>query len=189
MAVTLSEHENAERILREGWRLFQQKGFRGVTIDELCLTCGLTKPTLYYYFHDKENLFVQILVRRLQGFREVIEQPGPWEKQLEQIAAAILDSFQTEYSVLMHDMEHIKDPANQQRVSQAFRSELLDPMVKLMERGIREEILATNDPRFLAQAYMSMINGFIARMGGFSDNSSELANRLARFFLEGAKTA
>ncbi len=43
----LLDHENAERILDEGWRLFQQKGYRGVTVDELCLRCGITKPTLY----------------------------------------------------------------------------------------------------------------------------------------------
>ncbi len=47
---------NKELILQEGWRLFQQKGYRGVSTDELCERCSITKPTLYYYFQDKENL-------------------------------------------------------------------------------------------------------------------------------------
>jgi len=50
------EHENANRILAMAWRLFQQKGYKGVTIDEICSGCGLTKPTLYYYYRDKEGL-------------------------------------------------------------------------------------------------------------------------------------
>ena len=37
---SLLDHENAERILEEGWRLFQQKGYRGVTVDEVYLSCG-----------------------------------------------------------------------------------------------------------------------------------------------------
>ena len=77
------DHENAERILNEGWKLFQQKGYRGVTIDELCLNCGLSKPTVYYYFQDKENLFVQVLKYKLHGFHSVIEQPGTLATRLQ----------------------------------------------------------------------------------------------------------
>ena len=72
----LIDHENAERILEEGWRLFQQKGYRGVTLDELCAGCHLSKPTLYYYFQDKENLFVHVLQYKLQEFRKAVEQSG-----------------------------------------------------------------------------------------------------------------
>ena len=33
----LLDHEKAEHILREGWLLFQQKGYRGASVDELLL--------------------------------------------------------------------------------------------------------------------------------------------------------
>ena len=49
---TKLEHENAGRILAIAWELFQQKGYRGATVDEICERCHLTKPTLYYYFND-----------------------------------------------------------------------------------------------------------------------------------------
>jgi TetR/AcrR family transcriptional regulator len=70
------DHPNAERILQDGWELFQQKGYRGVSVDELCERCQITKPTLYYYFKDKEDLFIEVLLHRLHGFREVIENSG-----------------------------------------------------------------------------------------------------------------
>jgi AcrR family transcriptional regulator len=41
------DHEKAERILQEGWVLFQQKGYRGVTIDELCARHKQTTPFLF----------------------------------------------------------------------------------------------------------------------------------------------
>lgn len=108
----LLDHENAELILKEGWRLFQQKGYRGVTVDELCLRCKLSKPTLYYYFKDKENLFVNVLQYKLRGFHAAAEQPGSLAERLERVATTILDSFQTEYSTLLHDREHLKKPEN-----------------------------------------------------------------------------
>ena len=92
----LLDHENAERILEEGWRLFQQKGYRGVTVDELCACCQLSKPTLYYYFQDKENLFVQVLQYKLHGFHAAAEQPGTLPERLQAVARLILDSFQSE---------------------------------------------------------------------------------------------
>ena len=39
-------NENAERIVREAWELFQLRGYRGTSVAELCERCGITKPTL-----------------------------------------------------------------------------------------------------------------------------------------------
>ena len=123
-ATVLLEHENARRILDEAWRLFQQKGYRGVTVDDLCQRCGVSKPTLYYYYRDKENLFVQVLRHRLRGFREVIEQPGTLAEQLARVIVAILESFETDYIVLLRGRKHMKRPENLDAVRSAFRGEL-----------------------------------------------------------------
>jgi AcrR family transcriptional regulator len=182
--LNFSEHENAERILREGWTLFQQKGYRGVSIDELCMRCGLTKPTLYYYFHDKENLFVQVLRYRLKGFHQVINQPGTIQARLECTASTILESFHAEYSLLLRDMEHIKRPDNQAVVNESFQSEMVEPIVTLMQNGINEGVLAPQDPAFLAQVFMGMINAFISRHQTFKNQ--QVARQLVEFFLRGA---
>jgi len=130
------DHEKAERILREGWTLFQQKGYRGVTIDELCARCELTKPTLYYYFHDKEHLFVAVLQYKLKDFHKVIDLNGSLVERLERIAVSILESFQSEYNVLLRDREHIKDRQAMLQIRDAFHQELFDPLIRLMQSGI-----------------------------------------------------
>ncbi len=117
----LLDHANAERILEEGWHLFQQRGYRGATIDELCLRCQLSKPTVYYYFKDKENLFVQVLQHKLHDFQAAAEQSGSLNEKLESVAKAILTSFQKEYSPLLRDREHIKKPENLKKIRDAFR--------------------------------------------------------------------
>lgn len=181
------EHETARRILEEGWRLFQQKGYRGVSIDELCLRCNLSKPTLYYYFQDKENLFVQILQYKLHGFREVIERPGSLRERLQAIAGDILASFQTEYSGLLRDREHLKRPENLTRIRDAFHDELFGPMIALMQAGIDSGELRRDDPALLALIFMGSINNFIGKAADLHTDNPALAEKLTDYFIEGSR--
>jgi AcrR family transcriptional regulator len=181
------QHETAACILEEGWQLFQQKGYRGVTIDELCLRCKLSKPTLYYYFQDKENLFVQILQYKLRGFREVIEQPGTLRARLEGIAASILASFQTEYNNLLRDREHLKKPENLERIRAAFHDQLFTPLIALMQSGIDSAELRPEQPGVLALIFMGSINNFIGKAADLHTDNQALAKKLTAYFIEGAR--
>ena len=183
----LLDHENAERILEEGWRLFQQKGYRGVTVDELCALCQLSKPTLYYYFQDKENLFVQVLQYKLHGFRTVAEQPGTLTERLQAVAVMILDSFQSEYSTLLRDREHLKKPENLNKLREAFRSELFGPLIATMQLGIDQGELKRDDPETLTLIFMGMINNFIGKAAEMKLDNAALARKIIAYFLEGAK--
>jgi len=179
------DHENAERILNEGWKLFQQKGYRGVTIDELCSRCGLSKPTLYYYFQDKENLFVQVLKYKLHGFHKVIEEPGTLTERLQRVAASILESFDNEYTALLRDREHLKRPENLQVIREAFRSEMFGPLISLMLLGIQQGELERDDPELLTLVFLGIINNFIGRQVEMKMENAELAERLTTYFLKG----
>lgn len=180
-----AERDTAERILQDGWELFQQKGYRGVSTDELCLHCGITKPTLYYYFQDKEDLFVEVLLRRLRGFHTVIEQNSTLAQRLEYIAAAMLDTFQVNYAHLMHDLEHIKREENALRVRQAFADELFSPITALMQSAV-DAGEVNGEAKFLTHVFMGMVESYIAHSREREENRA-LANKLAAFFLKGAR--
>jgi AcrR family transcriptional regulator len=181
----LLDHENAGRILEEGWLLFQQKGYRGVTVDELCQRCGVTKPTLYYYFHDKETLFVQVLQHKLRGFHTVIERPGSLAQRLQAVAASILESFQTEYTAMLRDREHIKDRENLRAIRDAFHAELFGPLNALMQSGIEQGELAGSSAELLSLIFLGSINNFIGRAGEMKMDYPALAGVLTHYFLEG----
>ncbi len=187
-ATDFLEHENARRILDEGWRLFQQKGYRGVSVDELCQQCGLSKPTLYYYFTDKENLFVQVLRYKLHGFRTVIEQPGTLAERLARVIVAILESFAADYTSLLRDREHLKRPASLEAVRSAFRSELFGPLTALMQEGVARGELRADDPATLTLFFLGAINNFIGRSADMELANAALAQKLTDYFLKGART-
>ena len=184
---TLLDHENAERILEEGWRLFQQKGYRGVTVDELCAVCQLSKPTLYYYFQDKENLFVKVLQYKLGGFHAAADRPGPLADRLASVAAEILNSFQTEYSTLLRDREHIKKPENLKLIREAFHRELFGPLNALMQAGLQQNELRGDSASTLTLIFLGMVNNFIGKAGEMQLTNAALAQNLTTYFLGGAK--
>lgn len=183
----LLDHENAERILEEGWLLFQQKGYRGATVDELCARCELSKPTLYYYFQDKENLFVQVLQNKLHGFRKAAEQPGSLAEQLERVATMILESFKTEYSALFRDREHIKKPENRKEIRNAFYGELFGPLNTIMQTGIEQGKLSGDNSEMLTLIYLGIVNNFIGKSSEMNIQNSSLAKKLTDYFLKGAE--
>lgn len=50
-------NENSkEEILNTACKLFSQKGYDAVGVQEICEKSGITKPTLYYYFNSKKGL-------------------------------------------------------------------------------------------------------------------------------------
>ncbi len=180
------EHETADRILAISWELFQRKGYKGVTVDEICERCNLTKPTLYYYFHDKEDLFVTVLQRQLRFFYDVFQQPGSVEDRLQLLAAAVLDHFQTPYTVLMHDREHIQKAENQRAVKDAFRGYLFNPLSALMQTGLDSNVLRGRNAEILTLVFLGIINNFINRSVEGGLDVTSLAAELTDLFLEGA---
>jgi AcrR family transcriptional regulator len=50
-----------EIILESALTLFSEKGYEGAGISEIVQMAGVTKPTLYYFFHSKEGLFQELL--------------------------------------------------------------------------------------------------------------------------------
>jgi AcrR family transcriptional regulator len=184
----LLEHKNAEIILKKGWHLFQQKGYRGISVDELCLQCGITKPTLYYYFGDKENLFIEVLQYQLQTFHAALSQPGSLAERLQFFAAAIFESFETEYSALMRDREHIKQPENQRRIRDSFRQEFFDPLNAIMQTGIDQGELDGDSAEMFSLIFLGTVNQFIGRSAAVSQTEkAALARLLTTYFLNGTK--
>ncbi len=56
-----TEKTTKELLLQRALHLFAEKGYESVGVQELCTVCGVTKPTLYYYFTSKLGLFQAIL--------------------------------------------------------------------------------------------------------------------------------
>jgi TetR/AcrR family transcriptional regulator of autoinduction and epiphytic fitness len=50
-------NDKAVQILQGAMREFLQNGYAGTSMDKVAATAGVSKPTVYNYFKDKEGLF------------------------------------------------------------------------------------------------------------------------------------
>ncbi|AHV98471.1 TetR/AcrR family transcriptional regulator [Paenibacillus sabinae] len=52
--------QTKETILSHAKALFSQKGYKGVSISDICTATGLSKGSIYHHFKNKEDLFVHL---------------------------------------------------------------------------------------------------------------------------------
>ncbi len=56
-ATTASTDEKREHILKAAEVLFDRQGYANTTMEQIVSALGVTKPYVYYYFHNKQEIF------------------------------------------------------------------------------------------------------------------------------------
>ena len=54
---TAGSDEKRERILKAAEALFDRNGYANTTMEQIVSALGVTKPYVYYYFHNKQEIF------------------------------------------------------------------------------------------------------------------------------------
>ena len=181
----VSTNANAGKILAEAWDLFQSKGYRGASLDEVCRRCQITKPTLYYYFQDKETLYIQTMLHQLRGYRSILEEDTPLAERLTRFAQAMLDNFRVDLSAMLRDMEHIGDKGYRRLINEAHQTELVEPITAAMQAGIQRGELRSGDSALYAWTFFGLVNTFIQSRHGLEQDNATLARLLVDLFLRG----
>jgi TetR/AcrR family transcriptional regulator len=71
--VVVADESVRHRLLDAASRLFAQKGYAATTVREIVEEAGVTKPVLYYYFGNKEGIYLELMRHALGHAEEVIE--------------------------------------------------------------------------------------------------------------------
>ena len=79
--------ENRERILDNAAKLFRERGFDGIGLNDLMQAAGLTRGGFYGHFESKDDLAAQACARALQSNREL------WKLQADQSLAAWVKAY------------------------------------------------------------------------------------------------
>lgn len=53
--------QNRHRLLKSAQKLFAEKGFHGVSVDEIVNSAAINKRMVYHYFGSKEKLYQEVL--------------------------------------------------------------------------------------------------------------------------------
>ena len=151
-----------EAVLREAARTFNEKGFHATSLDHIALRLQVTKPTLYYYFHSKEDILYECLMKGL----------GELERTADR-AQAMAGSGRDKLIAVMRDYAGIvlgdfglcivrvgQDPLGPRLRAQARRveSRAAHKLQRLIAEGISDGSIAPCDPKIMASTFAGALN-------------------------------
>lgn len=70
-----SEERAAKRyaVLRAAVRMFNERGFHATSLEDVATTLGITKPTIYHYLGNKDQVLLECLTIGLEQLLEAAE--------------------------------------------------------------------------------------------------------------------
>jgi TetR/AcrR family transcriptional regulator len=91
-----------ERLLAAAAELFSRKGYSATTTREIVAIAGVTKPVLYYYFRNKEGIYLDLMHKATNKFEAMLDafhaETGTPKKRIlsfcDQIFALILENIE-----------------------------------------------------------------------------------------------
>ncbi len=93
-----------ERLLTEALQLFNAKGYAATSVREIVAAAGVSKPTLYYYFQNKEGIYLALMHSTLATFQAAVEQlvvpQGTARQRLLRFATGVFDLFVDQLAVV-----------------------------------------------------------------------------------------
>ena len=109
-----------EQILARAAELFARQGYSATSMNQVAEACGVSKPLLYHYVRDKDQLLVEIAeghVAKLNALvDEVQREPLAPEARVRRLIAAFLDVYadsQAAHRVLTEDVKFLPDAARE----------------------------------------------------------------------------
>jgi TetR/AcrR family transcriptional regulator len=86
---TRIQSQNQALILDAALDVFSVYGYRGTTVDQIAVKCGLSKPNLLYYFKRKEDIYSAVLERTLSLWLAPLHALDPDKDPIEELTRYI----------------------------------------------------------------------------------------------------
>ena len=164
----MTGQERREQLLNVGRKLFAEKGFETVTVEEIAAKADVSKPVVYEHFGGKEGLYAVVVDREMNYLLDSVTQSltgsqndGAGARELvEQAGMALfnyIDSNPQGFSILVRD-----SPVTAQTGS--FASLMLD-IATQVEDVLAAEFKAHGINDKYAPLYSQMLVGMVAFTG------------------------
>jgi AcrR family transcriptional regulator len=177
--VRMSGHERREQLLDVGRRLFAEKGFEAVSVEEIAAHAGVSKPVVYEHFGGKEGLYAVVVDREMTYLLVAIAEalgadgsstPGPANARtlLERAGMALfdyIDKYPDGFRILVRDTPAVRDPEGAaEHVGGTFAGLLVDVAAKVDDLLAKQFRSHKINPKW-APLYSQMLVGMVAQTG------------------------
>ena len=142
-------------IIRIAAKLFSDKSFHDVTMDEIAEQVGVAKGTLYLYFSSKENLYLEILEHTFDTIESLLEtevaKSDSAPEKLKKVLTIIIKFYRENIDVLKilsRDETHLIQEHHD--LTERWRLRRINLYEKIIKKGINEGSFKTTNTELAA---------------------------------------
>lgn len=138
--------DTKQRILRESLRLFSQKGFDAVSVEQIADAVGIKAPSLYKHYKGKQDIFNAIFEETSSRYTEFTEQ----------LALQVQDSKEG-----LHVFDEITEEILIEKVRSLFHYSLHDEFVSQFRRMMTiEQFRSPELAEMYTNRYVEQLNTY-----------------------------
>lgn len=186
-----------QKILLESLRLFSQRGYDAVGVEQIATAVGIKAPSLYKHYRSKQDIFDAIFeetARRYEAFTDTIsvhvQNSEQDAKMFEEITAddlvakvrSLIDySLHDEYVSMFRRMmtiEQFRSPELSELYSQRYVNQIHDYHSGLFTKMIAAGVLVEEDPGILAMMYDAPILVLLGECDRHPEKEEECMKKL-----------
>ncbi|MCX6016337.1 MAG: TetR/AcrR family transcriptional regulator [Chloroflexales bacterium] len=181
--------QTAERILQVAHQLFMERGFNGVSIKDVVQQVGISKPTLYYHYANKEALYVAMAHQVLtQMGAEMSAAIAEIDGSFAQLLCGVIEMIQSRNAedtrMLRHEIRTYLSPQWQAQLAEQFYRTMMGPLVAVMGQGLANKQIAGGTAAELAMMFLCFVEAFSGPEGAAIQMHID-ATRMTDLFLYG----
>lgn len=162
-----TSNPSQERILTTAQKLFIAHGYHGLSMRQIAEAAAVSKAGIYYYFKDKEELFIAVLTRNLEHLENLIDQARQEEKTARQrislLTKKILTQPPEEQAVMRlasQEMSQLNQTARNAFV-ELYHQKFIGRIEALVQAGITAGELRPLNARLVTWTLLGMMYPYL----------------------------
>jgi AcrR family transcriptional regulator len=149
-------------VIRTAARAFDERGYHNTSLDDIAAALGVSKPTIYYYVPNKEQLLFECFRAGLEPIHAALlragQSPGTSRDRLREVIRDYALAIASEYGWCMVRAEHQDLGAELSAQVRALKSDIDRGIRQLLQAGIDDGSVAVADPKLAAFAIAGALN-------------------------------
>jgi TetR/AcrR family transcriptional regulator len=164
-----TQPNNRDFILSSALTLFSQRGFSAVSVREITEMAKISKPTLYYYFGNKEGLLRTIIAENFEPFLSVLEAASSYHGDLPLSLDKVVDVYfnfaekNPVFYCLLLTLENAPSQSEAYEVVAPFLDRQYQLLETLFEQAVENHGNMEGRKYLYAMGLLSLIHSVIAR--------------------------
>ncbi len=184
----IDKSERRDRIIDAAARLFGERHFHQVLLDDIAARAGVSKGTVYLYFKDKDDLYLALILHGKQCLHERVQKTirglkAPEEKLLGLVQQVVSFCSETPYFQELMQRAELCQSAVQTAARDQSRTQFLNLLIEIIDELNASERWAVADPEFAALALM----GTTREVLRWRKATAGLPEQIVRHFLNGIR--